>query len=133
MTLNDADRKELIRHRLSKAHETIKHVAFLIEHGMLSVAVNRIYYGMFYALSALALKNQFSTTKHGQLIGWFNKNFVKKKKVERRIGQLLRDAFDSRSIGDYDDWAEFSKEEVTALLQGMKEFIREIELLIESD
>ncbi|MFP4586330.1 MAG: HEPN domain-containing protein, partial [Desulfococcaceae bacterium] len=104
---------------------------FLLENEMFAVAVNRIYYGMFFALSALALKHQFSTSKHGQLIGWFNKNFVKEGKVKKRIGHLIRMAFDSRSASDYDDWVEFSQEEVVVLFEGMKEFIQEMERLIQ--
>jgi uncharacterized protein (UPF0332 family) len=48
----------------------------------------------------------------------------------QRFGQFIRDAFDSRSVGDYDDWAEFSNDDVMALFDGMKEFITEMERLI---
>ena len=41
-------------------------VNFLIENNKLHLAVNRIYYGSFYILSALALKYRFQTSKHGQ-------------------------------------------------------------------
>jgi uncharacterized protein (UPF0332 family) len=97
---------------------------------MLVLAVNRIYYGMFYAVSALALKHGFTTSKHKQLIGWFNKNFVKDKKVDRKFGEIIRDAFDRRTAGDYDDWVTFSKEEVTSLFEGMKEFIHTVDDLL---
>lgn len=131
MTMENGDRAILVQHRIAKAREAISQVEFLLENQMLAVAVNRIYYGMFFAVSALALKHKFTTSKHGQLIGWFNKNFVKEGRVERRIGHLIRAAFDSRSAGDYDDWIEFSYEEVAALLEGMKEFILEMERLIQ--
>ncbi len=50
----------------------------LIQHDKLAIAVNRILcLRSFYMLSALALKHGFSTSKHKQLIGWFNKQFVK--------------------------------------------------------
>ncbi len=130
MTLNDADREELIKHRLWKAYKEINHVEFLIENNMLHVAVNRIYYGIFYALSGLALKYNFATSKHGQLIGWFNKNFVKNKKVDKKVGQSIHNAFNSRSMGDYDDWIQFSQEEVCVLFREMKYCIREIEKLM---
>lgn len=131
MTMKNDDRAILVEHRIAKAREAISNVAFLLENEMFAVAVNRIYYGMFFALSALALKHQFSTSKHGQLIGWFNKNFVKEGKVKKRIGHLIRMAFDSRSASDYDDWVEFSQEEVVVLFEGMKEFIQEMERLIQ--
>ncbi len=130
MTLDDQSRKSLIEHRMAKAGETVRQVEFLIQNNMMGIAVNRIYYGMFYALSALGLKYQFVTSKHGQLIGWFNKNFVKNKLVNLKFGRFIRDAFDSRSAGDYDDYIEFTTDEVMALFQEMKEFIHEMDKLI---
>lgn len=73
MTMNSDDRNQLITYRLDQANETIRDVQLLIENDRLRSAVNRIYYGMFYSLLALGLANQFETSKHAQLIGWFNK------------------------------------------------------------
>jgi hypothetical protein len=130
MTLAIKDRNALISHRLKRAFETIEDVQFLLDHNKLLLAVNRIYYGMFYSVSALALKHHYSTSKHSQLIGWFNKNFVAQKIVDKKYGKTLHLAFDKRSTGDYDDWVEFSKEEVEELFKGMKSFIRMIDNLI---
>ena len=98
--MDDRERDLIVEHRLAKAFEAVDHVEFPMANGMLALAVNRIYYGMFHALSALALKNGFITKKHGRLIGWFNRNFVKERKVDLKLGLLLRSAFDSRSVGD---------------------------------
>jgi uncharacterized protein (UPF0332 family) len=70
--IDEKDRESLIEFRLNQAYDTIELARFLISSDKLVVAVNRIYYGMYYALTALALKNRFETSKHGQLIGWFN-------------------------------------------------------------
>lgn len=74
--INEEDRKTLIDYRLKQAKETISQSRFLIDSDQLVLAVNRIYYGMFYAVTALAMKHRFETSKHFQLIGWFNKEFV---------------------------------------------------------
>jgi uncharacterized protein (UPF0332 family) len=76
MTIESSDRVSLIKYRLKQADETILDVQLLIENNRLRSAVNRIYYGMFYSLLALGLAYQFETSKHPQLIGWFNKNFI---------------------------------------------------------
>jgi uncharacterized protein (UPF0332 family) len=99
----------------------------MIDNEMFNAAVNRIYYGMFYAVMALALDNKFETSKHGQLIGWFNKNFIKNKKIDARFGRMLKDAFDFRQKGDYATFTKFSSEEVIEMHEDMKHFIREIE------
>ena len=68
MTLTDNERQALIEHRISQTINLIDEVQFLIDNDKLSNAVNRIYYGMFYVLNALALKHKYSTKKHQQLI-----------------------------------------------------------------
>jgi uncharacterized protein (UPF0332 family) len=82
MTLNDKDRASLIKYRLEQADEAILDVKLLIDNNRFLAAVNRIYYGMFYSLLALGLKYKFETSKHTQLIGWFNKNFVNEKLID---------------------------------------------------
>ena len=77
--INQKDRDALVAYRLNQAFETIKLARFLSENQKFVIAVNRIYYGMYYALTALALTNSFETSKHSQLIGWFNKEFIAKK------------------------------------------------------
>ncbi len=69
MTLNKNEKKNLIDYRLEQADETIQDVKLLVNNKRYRSAINRIYYGMFYALSALAIANNFQTSKHGQLIG----------------------------------------------------------------
>ena len=73
----DPDKRiALINYRLSQSEETLSDALLLIESGRYRSAVNRIYYSVFYTLLALGLKYQFETSKHAQLVGWFNKNFV---------------------------------------------------------
>jgi uncharacterized protein (UPF0332 family) len=76
MTIDKNDREDLIKYRLEQANETISDVQLLIENNRLRSAVNRIYYGIFYSLLALGIANQYEASKHAQLIGWFNKNFI---------------------------------------------------------
>lgn len=131
--INDRDKKELIHYRLEQAKETISEVEKLIASNLLKVAVNRIYYGIFYSLNALALKYNFQSSKHLQLIGWFNKNFIKPELIEPRYGRILRDSFKNRSDGDYAPFIEFNKEDVVDMLNDMKEFILKINSFIEKN
>ena len=54
-------RDVLIEYRLKQAVESIELAKFLVSSDKLVVAVNRIYYGMYYILTALALKHAFKT------------------------------------------------------------------------
>jgi uncharacterized protein (UPF0332 family) len=128
--INDRDRNILIDYRLDQARNTISEVNTLIEANLLNIAVNRIYYGMFYCLTALALKFEFNSSKHSQLIGWFNKNFIKVGLIDIRYGKMLRDAFKNRSEGDYVPFIEFELNDVIDMQNDMKEFIKELESFI---
>jgi len=66
------DKEALIKYRLERSLETISEVEHAIQNNHLHLAANRIYYAIFYAVSALAAKNNFSTSKHFTLLSWFN-------------------------------------------------------------
>ncbi len=122
--------EELIKFRIQQAYETISEAEFQINNNYLRIAVNRIYYGMFYVLLALALRNNYKTSKHQQLIGWFNKEFVKTGKVDVSVGRIIHKAFADRSDSDYGIFVEFEKEEVLQKLEDMKKFINLVKNLI---
>ena len=128
--INQQDRDALIKFRINQAIETVDLAKFLINSNKLPVAVNRIYYGMYYTLTAPALQHQFETSKHQQLIGWFNKNFVATNIVEVKFGQMVRNAFQNRRKGDYDAFITFSPEEVELMLSDLIQFIDAIRKII---
>jgi uncharacterized protein (UPF0332 family) len=130
MTLNDEDRELLVNNYLEKSRTTIKKVEFLVENREYQLAVNRIYYGIYYSLSALAIKHKYSTSKHAQLIGWFNRTFVKAGAIEKEFSKMIRKAFENRMEGDYNVFADFSKEEVEQSLKEMKIVIQALGKLI---
>jgi len=126
------DRESLIDYRLNQAFETIDLAKFLVANDKLIIAVNRIYYGMYYALTALALRDNFETSKHGQLIGWFNKEYVSTGKLDKKYGKILRNAHQKRTKGDYDVFVCFSKTEAEDMLSEMTDFIEEIKRLLKT-
>ncbi|MDP2300938.1 MAG: HEPN domain-containing protein [Ignavibacteria bacterium] len=77
MTLREEERSIIIQYRIKQAGQALDDADFLLENKRLSLAANRIYYALFYSISAIALKENFSTSKHKQLIGWFNKKYIK--------------------------------------------------------
>jgi uncharacterized protein (UPF0332 family) len=124
--IDDKDRDALVEYRLQQAVETIELARFLLSNNKLTIAVNRIYYGMYYALTALALDNKYETSKHGQLIGWFNKEFIATEKLDAKYGKILRNAFRNRTKGDYDAFVNFTDAEVKQMLKEMELFIEQL-------
>jgi uncharacterized protein (UPF0332 family) len=128
--ISENDRQEIIEYRINQSKEVIAEVEKLIASGFLKVAVNRIYYGMFYILNAMALKYGFQTSKHLQLIGWLNKDFIKPGLIDKKYGEILRNAFKNRTDGDYAPFIEFEKNDVIDMFSDMKDFIYFIESFI---
>ena len=87
----------------------------------------------FYIISALAIKHEYSTSKHSQLIGWFNKKYVRHNKVDRSIGKFIYLAFDRRMEGDYNALATFNYNDIADDLEKMQETIETIKKIIHSD
>ena len=121
--MNEQERSDYIVHRLRNATETLQEARILASSKLLRGAVNRIYYSMFYAVSALALHHGFSTASHSQLRGYFNREFIKTGRISTELGKAYGAAFDSRSKGDYDDLVVFETEQVGQMLKEAEAFL----------
>jgi len=87
------DKDALIKYRKERSAESIQEAKLAIENEMLFNAENRIYYSIYYIVSALGIKNNFSTSKHSQLLGLFNINFFKTKIVSIELGKNILQRF----------------------------------------
>lgn len=76
--MNDDVKNALINYRMEKAVESVKAAQLMLDNEMLTPAMNRIYYAMFYAVQAVLITQNASYSKHGQVEGYFNKEFIHK-------------------------------------------------------
>lgn len=130
MTLHSNDREFLVRHKIEKARSLLSEAEHHIKYGFYETAVNRMYYSLYHLASALALKHGFSTSKHGQLIGWFNREFIHTGLAEKKYGKIFSEAFDRRMDSDYEDFIIYEKEEMDVYLNEARQFIEYITMLI---
>ena len=117
------NKKELIEYRLKRSFQTADEAKSAIEAGHFFSAENRIYYACFYSVTALALSKDFVTSKHKQLLGWFNYSFIRTGLIPIKYGQILKNAFAKRQESDYDDYVSFELDEVESDYNDMLEFI----------
>ena len=123
-------KRELINYRIARAKEAIEEVDILIKAKKFNAAVTRIYYGVFYITNALILIDNFSTSKHSQIIGYFNKNYVKERIINPKIGRFLNRAYELRTRSDYGEFIEYSEPEINSYFKEMKDFIYSVENII---
>ncbi len=126
----DAHKLDLLHYRIKKAKETAEEAELALNFNKFRLAENRIYYAIFYMVHALSILENFSTSKHSTLKGWFNKEFIFTGKIDQTLYKIYNRAFDKRQEGDYDDFVTFEKEEVLEDLERMRNFLKELEHFI---
>lgn len=114
---------KLINLIVERAIATLDDSEFLIENKKYNIAVNRLYYSIYYSLTALAEIYNFETSKHSQLIGWFNKTFIITDKIDRKYGKIVHNLFDYRIKADYDIYSNFNKIQIDDMFMQTKSFI----------
>ncbi len=125
--MKDEYKQTLIAYRLEKSEESLKAAELLLKNNMLTSAMNRIYYSMFYSVQALFLLHDVSFSKHSQVKGYFNREFIKNEIFPKQFGKLYNKAFDYRQKFDYIDLAIPEKEMISDYIDNAKEFVRKIE------
>ena len=128
--MNKQDRPDLVEYRIAKARETFNEVSLHIENELWSTAVNRLYYACYYAVIALLISKEIKATTHSGVRQTFGLHFVKTGKIEKELGKFYSDIFDMRQSGDYEDYVEFTKDDVLDLLTPADNLIISIENIL---
>jgi uncharacterized protein (UPF0332 family) len=68
MTYSDEERRQLAAMRMARADSVLADASMLVDSGSSLSAINRCYYAMFYAASALAIQNNCDFHKHRAVI-----------------------------------------------------------------
>jgi uncharacterized protein (UPF0332 family) len=114
--MNQQERDKLVKYRITKARETFKEVELHIANELWNTAVNRLYYACYYAVIALLIDKDIQPHTHSGVRQMFGLLFVKTGIVDNSIGKFFTDIYDMRQTGDYDDYMEFSKDDVMDLI-----------------
>ena len=87
---------------LSKAESKLRIAELLLAEQAWEDAVSRAYYAAFHAVSALHLSKENSYSSHSQVIGQFNKQYVKPGAFSKECTLILTRLFEDRQSADYD-------------------------------
>jgi uncharacterized protein (UPF0332 family) len=94
-------------------------------------AINRAYYTVYYAMTALLLSENFYVKTHKGTITKFNEIFVKKGLFNRDAAQLVSIAYTLRQKADYDLEVDISSEDAHDLVKRARVFLTEVTLYFE--
>lgn len=85
----------------AKAARTLEAAQSVVENGFFDDASSRAYYAAFHAASAALAGRGLFFSSHGQVMGAFNREFVKTGLCPVEAFQKIRRLFEHRQVGDY--------------------------------
>ena len=125
-------RIQAVRYWWDMADESLQAAQRECEAEAYSFAVNRIYYAVFYAVSAALLDRQLSFSKHSGVRAAFHQHFIKPELIDVEWGKFYDRLFEDRQEGDYLAFISFEKDYITAQLADAELFLGILKPLITS-
>jgi uncharacterized protein (UPF0332 family) len=87
---------------IQHAHQMLDVAKHNIRDGFYGSAINRAYYAVFYAASALLRSRQIIRGKHSAVIAGFRQYFVKSGKIEAEYSDIYGRVMENRHTSDYE-------------------------------
>ena len=122
MSLTNDERKAIVDYRLEKADLAFNESKKVAAISLWNISANRLYYALYYAVSALWIHDGYSSHTHSGLIAQFSLYYVKTGVFSTDDARLLRSMFNLRHEGDYEDFVDVAEEDIaqaTPLVQAL--------------
>lgn len=120
-------KEDLIKYRMERAWDTFDDAKILAANEKWNATVSRLYYSVFYAISALLLSSDLKPTTHSGAKSSFSQYFIKNGLIPKKFGKLYSQLFTWRQKGDYTDLFDFDRQKVEPYFEPVKELIQIIE------
>lgn len=124
--MTPAERNTIVGYRLERAEESLQAANILVKSHLLIPAMNRVYYAMFYAVQALLAYDDVSFSKHGQVKGYFNREYIKTGIFPVAFGKRYNTVFEYRQKFDYVDLITPDEDAVRDYLHEATAFIQQL-------
>jgi len=133
MSLNDEERKQVVDYRIDKSLRTLDDAKKVIDMQMWTTGANRLYYAVYYAVSALLITNGMNAKTHEGIIRMFNLCFVNTGKIDKELARQYNLLFTMRLTGDYGDCFDLQEADVKPMLQPAEILINKVISLIKEN
>lgn len=109
--MTQRDDSDIMKLMLRKAEEKLITAEIDLKNERYDDSISRTYYAVFHAISAILLSKGLHYSTHSQVIGNFNKEFVKTKIFPKSYTKIIQRLFEERQTGDYDFESKITKNE----------------------
>lgn len=115
--------KEEIAANLERAEKSIAAAKKLASDKYYDFAASRAYYSVFYAATAILLKDNLDFRKHSGVIASIHQKFIKTGKLDKEFGKDLNWLFELRSVGDYGASIHVPRQEAEKAIAAAERFV----------
>lgn len=115
--------REDVRQYFEHAAECIEDGRVLLENGRFSACLNRAYYAMFDAATAILLSKDIKRRSHHGVLSAFGEAFARSGSVDPELYRCFREAFERRQRSDYEAVVEVDAETARRMLERAVDFI----------
>ena len=115
---------------MEKADESLRAAKILLDAKITGASMSRLYYAVFYAVSALFAAKGIQYGRHSAVQSAVHRDLVKSGIIPKDLGALYDRMFNARQEGDYKAFTNFSVEDVTAELDAVGRFIQVFHTLL---
>lgn len=130
MSLGTEEIQAIVAYRKEKAYATLKEVDDMVATSHWNLAIQRMYYACFYMASALLVSKGLNVHTHNGVIGQLGLHFVSKGLLTKEEGRLYSRLLQNRITGDYNDFFDFTSEDVLPFLEPTRKLLIALEKLI---
>ncbi len=130
MSLSDDERRIMVELEMERAEKITEQFETLRKQQYWDTLVNRMYYAIFHAVSALMIHNAISIHTHRGALNAFNKEFVRTGVFSEEEGHLFSKLEGMRERGDYNCFVDATEEEIVPLIEPLKVLIEKIKAKI---
>jgi uncharacterized protein (UPF0332 family) len=128
----DGTPTEAVLYWWNKALESLKAARRELKAQAYTFAINRGYYALFYAVSALLLEEGRRFSKHSGVRAAFNRDIIRPGRLSRKYGDLYNQLFRDRQEGDYVEFTTFDAPYVREKIDACDEFLVHLRALLKS-
>ena len=122
---------DILKNAFEKAESCIESAKNLIEFEEFDGAVNRAYYGIFWAVTCVHLLDGNHFKKHKESIGIFNRDYINTGIFPKEFGRRIHNVADFRNDSDYNIYFKATEQTAKESLKCAQELFDAVKIYCE--